>query len=794
MAESFLERERLMFEIKRMKIFRDIVHGYVSVPEIFVKELIDTVWFQRIRNIEQTGMRVLYPSGTHHRFSHSLGVYNLGMIGVDQLLQNFREEGVLWNISSDMSCDVFWAKNKVLFLMACLLHDIGHTPYSHGLEKIILENSGKIGHEIIGTINSLENNSSENKNYVSLAQIRCAAHEQLGALLIAQKLKKNIFHILTYLRDIGYPHSEIPIYSEYPTPPPVVNGEDLEKDVAFIMRMIMGIKYKSHHPQDQIKNSFIELLNSSSFDVDKLDYVVRDTQMSGISNTNVDIDRLLSGLTLVTTTEYRNKIFEKEEITFPERTFFKELQNLSQESKRENSPSEEMLTIKGELDAVIQITGPATVTVFQGTIIEKLAPQETSSTSAKQNSKIEFHKVPKFGPGSLVLQGEEKQRLGQTEEGEVVISNGNTPFCYEFQNAKVESKEAVFHITKDSRYDLQIKCSAAHLLIEGKITAESFWLKGQLEGTIEKLSIVGDFLSPAHQIPQKDAFHHYHLGYKKQAFNTISSVLDARHHLYLWIYSHHKVMYYANFLIPYWAEKLISLKQYLERNESSLPPSMIPDLSFSNLENLDDAYVYTMLKLHKDALLNSNSFPKKQIPFGKTKYSISGGPLSLMESSFSYLEKRSRDKRLYEALLTRNYQKSLYKSFPEFDIFFSDFTTEDISKLRGKLFSEVDFPRAYQFFTKEMLNCLAENPLVFQDVVAVDANYIQNKLDLSETFCQFGERAMTMSGINLHKTVQYSLPETPRFYIYYSLENPPKNPKQEEIESCFKKLFRKLIP
>ena len=65
-----------MFEIPNAKSFMDSVHGYISIPKCFVKNLIDTLEFQRLRNIEQTGMRILYHNAKHDRFSHSLGIWD----------------------------------------------------------------------------------------------------------------------------------------------------------------------------------------------------------------------------------------------------------------------------------------------------------------------------------------------------------------------------------------------------------------------------------------------------------------------------------------------------------------------------------------------------------------------------------------------------------------------------------------------------------------------------------------------------------------------------------------------
>lgn len=127
-----------MFEIHDTKAFMDVVHGYINIPKLFVENIIDTKEFQRLHFVDQTGMRPVYPGAKHTRFIHSLGVYHLGLQAVDALLDNFKEN-VHWNIRSDNSLYVFWAKNKVLFLLACLLHDVGHAPYSHSMEKFFVE-------------------------------------------------------------------------------------------------------------------------------------------------------------------------------------------------------------------------------------------------------------------------------------------------------------------------------------------------------------------------------------------------------------------------------------------------------------------------------------------------------------------------------------------------------------------------------------------------------------------------------------------------------------------------------
>ena len=60
------------------KLIKDPVHGYIKIEASYLKRIVDTQEFQRLRNIRQTGYDSLYPGASHNRFIHSLGVYHLG--------------------------------------------------------------------------------------------------------------------------------------------------------------------------------------------------------------------------------------------------------------------------------------------------------------------------------------------------------------------------------------------------------------------------------------------------------------------------------------------------------------------------------------------------------------------------------------------------------------------------------------------------------------------------------------------------------------------------------------------
>lgn len=106
-----------------MKQIKDPIYGYVDIDDIYI-QLINTPEFQRLRNIVQTSYQALYPSALHNRFVHSIGVFHLG----EKAFSCFKRN-VLDAFAEYACCD--WEGMEKTFLMACLLHDVGHSPFSH---------------------------------------------------------------------------------------------------------------------------------------------------------------------------------------------------------------------------------------------------------------------------------------------------------------------------------------------------------------------------------------------------------------------------------------------------------------------------------------------------------------------------------------------------------------------------------------------------------------------------------------------------------------------------------------
>lgn len=110
---------------KLSKIINDPVHGFIEVPRGRILTLIDTPEFQRLRRIKQLGYSSLvYPGAVHTRFNHALGAMHLMRQALD----------VLKRKKIKISKEEFSSA-----LIAILLHDVGHGPFSHALESVIIQ-------------------------------------------------------------------------------------------------------------------------------------------------------------------------------------------------------------------------------------------------------------------------------------------------------------------------------------------------------------------------------------------------------------------------------------------------------------------------------------------------------------------------------------------------------------------------------------------------------------------------------------------------------------------------------
>jgi len=121
--------------LNKKKIINDPVYGFISIPTDLIFDLIEHPYFQRLRYIKQLGMtHLVYPGALHTRFHHALGaMYLMGMA-----IETLRNKG--HSISPE---------EEEAVIIAILLHDVGHGPFSHALEESIAES---ISHEDISSM------------------------------------------------------------------------------------------------------------------------------------------------------------------------------------------------------------------------------------------------------------------------------------------------------------------------------------------------------------------------------------------------------------------------------------------------------------------------------------------------------------------------------------------------------------------------------------------------------------------------------------------------------------------
>lgn len=165
-----------------MKRILDSVHGYISVPKLYMTGIVDTPQFQRLRRIEQTSCRALFPSARHDRFIHSLGVYHIGYLIACRLWQQGLKDEIC---KEDGTYDQDKLSVIITYLLACLLHDVGHTPFSHTFEDYFKHKRNKLPQKLAAFIQEDQQFSRdfENQYLDEDNQWGYAAHELISAIV-----------------------------------------------------------------------------------------------------------------------------------------------------------------------------------------------------------------------------------------------------------------------------------------------------------------------------------------------------------------------------------------------------------------------------------------------------------------------------------------------------------------------------------------------------------------------------------------------------------------------------------
>ncbi|WP_374550085.1 HD domain-containing protein [Flavobacterium sp.] len=194
-----------MSQTNKLKIFNDPIYGFISIPNSLIYDLIQHPYFQRLRRISQMGLSYLvYPGAHHTRFHHALGAMHM----MQKAIEVLKFKGV--SISKD---------EENALLIAILLHDIGHGPFSHAME-----------HSIVSV-----------------------HHEEISLLLM----------------------------------------NELNKEFDGKLNLAIKVFKGEYH------RKFMLQLISSQLDMDRMDYLKRDSFYSGVAEGNINSDRLIQMLNVV---------------------------------------------------------------------------------------------------------------------------------------------------------------------------------------------------------------------------------------------------------------------------------------------------------------------------------------------------------------------------------------------------------------------------------------------------------------------------------------------------------------
>jgi len=248
------------------KKLKDPIYGYINIPVDYMKKVIDTAVFQRLRRITQTSYAPLYASAVHNRFVHSIGVFYLGSIVAEVLVDEIVGKGILKKEDAQRYADTY--------RLACLLHDVGHAPFSHTGE-VFYKTEKFSSAELHKELEELVDDAGFTKDIPVEESKATAPHEIMSCIVGIRAF-----------------------------PELLADGEARE----FFARCITGYRYTEVNEQNDIKNCFVDMLNSKVIDVDRLDYLIRDAYITGFESVNIDYERLLRALTIVCSEEGRYQI------------------------------------------------------------------------------------------------------------------------------------------------------------------------------------------------------------------------------------------------------------------------------------------------------------------------------------------------------------------------------------------------------------------------------------------------------------------------------------------------------
>ena len=237
--------------IPEYKTIRDNVHGLISLSNLIVM-IIDTKEFQRLRNLKQLGMSYLvYPNATHSRFEHSIGTSHLAGKLMECIMKTTPPDVIEDYLADIQELKSYYERkyeNKVhiidnyiieLVKIAALCHDLGHGPFSHVFDDFFLP-------------------YTENKDH------RYSSHEVRSCVLLEKIIKE---------------HKEL-------------SKIILDDDIKFMQNLIDPSERHTGFLYQIVSN------NLNGLDVDKYDYITRDSRSTGVGN-NFNYQRLIEHVRVI---------------------------------------------------------------------------------------------------------------------------------------------------------------------------------------------------------------------------------------------------------------------------------------------------------------------------------------------------------------------------------------------------------------------------------------------------------------------------------------------------------------
>jgi HD superfamily phosphohydrolase len=232
--------------VKNVHEIRDPIHVFIKLDST-EREVLDSRPFQRLRYVRQLATTYLiYPSATHSRFEHSLGVMELAGRVFDVVTNEENIVPVIRDLLPEITSKdkkMYWRR---VLRMAALCHDIGHLPFSHAAEKDLLPPRWN--------------------------------HERLTRELIQSKEMKSIWKQLT----------------------PPLRSED-------IVKLAVGPKGAQDIKFTDWETILSEIIVGDAFGVDRMDYLLRDSHHAGVAYGKFDYHRLIDTMRILPSPELSEK-------------------------------------------------------------------------------------------------------------------------------------------------------------------------------------------------------------------------------------------------------------------------------------------------------------------------------------------------------------------------------------------------------------------------------------------------------------------------------------------------------